>query len=378
MTPFLIVSGDFVRTGGMDMANFALASYLLRQGAEVHLVAHRVAPELVRMPGLKIHAVRKPLDSYTLGEPFLAAAGKKVARQLGSRGVRTIVNGGNCAWGDVNWVHYVHAAFVPPPAGSMCRRVLRAGVRRKSVRDERRALERAHVVIANSARTRSDILEHLRVNEERIRVVYYGCDPEMLQPVSRAERSQLRAVLGWDPARPVAVFIGALGDRRKGFDLLWAAFEHLLVDPGWDMDLAVLGHGHELEHWRDRSTEGGLGNRIRFLGFRDDVPRILAGCDLLVHPARYEAYGLGVHEALCRGIPAMVSAKAGVAERYPHELRQLLLEDAESVSELVEKLRYVRGTLTPLRQAMLPFARTLRERTWDTMASEIVELLRAE
>ncbi len=362
----------------MDMANFALASYLLRQGAEVHLVAHRVAPELVRMPGLKIHAVRKPLDSYTLGEPFLAAAGKKVARQLGSRGVRTIVNGGNCAWGDVNWVHYVHAAFVPPPAGSMCRRVLRAGVRRKSVRDERRALERAHVVIANSARTRSDILEHLRVNEERIRVVYYGCDPEMLQPVSRAERSQLRAVLGWDPARPVAVFIGALGDRRKGFDLLWAAFEHLLVDPGWDMDLAVLGHGHELEHWRDRSTEGGLGNRIRFLGFRDDVPRILAGCDLLVHPARYEAYGLGVHEALCRGIPAMVSAKAGVAERYPHELRQLLLEDAESVSELVEKLRYVRGTLTPLRQAMLPFARTLRERTWDTMASEIVELLRAE
>ena len=39
-----------------------------------------------------------------------------------------------------------------------------------------------------------------------------------------------------------------------------------------------------------------------------------------MHPARYEAYGLAVHEALCRGLPALVSASAGVAERYPADL----------------------------------------------------------
>ena len=37
----------------------------------------------------------------------------------------------------------------------------------------------------------------------------------------------------------------------------------------------------------------------------------------MVHPARYEAYGLGVHEAICRGLPAIVSAGAGIAELYP-------------------------------------------------------------
>ena len=41
MTPFVLVTGDFVHTGGMDAANFALARYLGRSGAGVHLVAHR-------------------------------------------------------------------------------------------------------------------------------------------------------------------------------------------------------------------------------------------------------------------------------------------------------------------------------------------------
>ena len=39
MKPFLLVSNDFVTTGGMDRANHALAMYLARKGHPVHLVA---------------------------------------------------------------------------------------------------------------------------------------------------------------------------------------------------------------------------------------------------------------------------------------------------------------------------------------------------
>ena len=65
------------------------------------------------------------------------------------------------------------------------------------------------------------------------------------------------------------------------------------------------------------------------------MPSIFAACDLLIHPARYEAYGLAVHEALCRERPAIVTASAGVAERYPSDLSQLLLHDPDSADELV-------------------------------------------
>src|SRR6185436_10691385 len=51
MTPWLLASGDFVPLGGMDTANHALASYLARRSnGPVHLVAHRVSPDLTRLP----------------------------------------------------------------------------------------------------------------------------------------------------------------------------------------------------------------------------------------------------------------------------------------------------------------------------------------
>ena len=111
--------------------------------------------------------------------------------------------------------------------------------------------------------------------------------------------------------------MGALGDVRKGFDTLFEAWRRLVGDPGWDARLVVVGTGTSLPSWRARAVDEGLGGSIAFLGFRDDVPDVLAACDLLVSPTRYEAYGLNVQEALCTGLPAIVSAGAGIAERYP-------------------------------------------------------------
>jgi hypothetical protein len=45
--PIALITGDFVKTGGMDRANYALASYLLNRGDEVHLAAYRVSADLL-------------------------------------------------------------------------------------------------------------------------------------------------------------------------------------------------------------------------------------------------------------------------------------------------------------------------------------------
>ncbi len=63
------------------------------------------------------------------------------------------------------------------------------------------------------------------------------------------------------------------------------------------------------------------------VGFTNRVSDILAAADVLVSPVRYESYGLNVQEAICCGVPAIVSRAAGVAERYPTELSDLLLPD---------------------------------------------------
>jgi glycosyltransferase involved in cell wall biosynthesis len=232
-------------------------------------------------------------------------------------------------------------------------------------------------VLCNSRRTYRDVVERLGVAEERARVVYYGADPVRFARATPAERDEVRAALGWRQDRPVALFVGALGDRRKGFDTLFAAWKILCGNPRWDCELAVVGSGAESHAWQARTRENDLTERIRFLGFRRDVPRILAASDVLVHPARYEAYGLGVHEALCRGIPALVSAEAGVAERYPCELHSLLIPDPHDPAVLAERLRHWRDKMDEFRTGVIPLSNSLRKYTWDHMAERIVQIVQA-
>jgi glycosyltransferase involved in cell wall biosynthesis len=376
--PFVLVSGDFVKHGGMDRANHALAAYLLAQGREVHLVAHRVDEDLLARPGAVFHRAPKPLNSYLLGQPLLSHHGRRWARRLGAGGARVVVNGGNCRWGDVNWVHYVHAAWTPRTTGTGLRpRRLKAAVaHRQALADERACLARARVVVANSERTRADLIDRLGVPGDRVRMVYYGVDPEQFRPPTGAERAGAKARLGWDDGRPVVAFVGALGDLRKGFDTLLDAWARLAKAPGsgsgWDARLAVVGAGALRSHWEAEAGRRGLLGSVEFLGFRPDVPMVLRASDVLVSPVRYEAYGLNVHEALCCGLPALVSRGAGVAERYPEALRDLLLPDAEDAADLAARLVLWRDRREALAAEAAALSKALRAYTWEDMAARIV------
>jgi len=369
-----LVTGDFVRTGGMDMPNFAVAQHLAACGVSVQLVAFRIDPELEKHSNIKWIKVPKPLSSYSLGSPLLDLVGRRIAGKCLASGGRALVNGGNCQVGDVNWVHYVHAAYRAVASTSSLRRAQHALIHRLAIEQERSALLKARTIIANSERTRRDLTEKVGIDDSLIRTVYYGIDAERFSVPSDERRRRLRTQ--FDLAdRPQLAFVGALGDRRKGFDTLFAAWASLCRDPRWDGDLIVVGRGAELELWRRRARDENMQNRIRFLGFRSDVPDLLAACDGLVAPTRYEAYGLGVQEALCTGLPALVSAHAGVAERYPSSLAELLLHHPEDARELETSLRNWRAHHERLRDAVRDLSGQLRTRTWQVMAEEVRALM---
>ncbi|WP_241757756.1 glycosyltransferase family 4 protein [Myxococcus landrumensis] len=376
--PYTLIAGDFVATGGMDRANLALAMWLAKQGGPVRLVAHRIADELRAFPNVRFVRVPKPANAYLLGEPLLNAMGRAWALRTRAEGGRVLANGGNCAVPGANWVHYVHGAYVSEPVGGLLRRLKGRVSHHRYVNDERKALWRSRVILANSERTKADLVAATGVPEARVHVVYYGSDPERFHPVSPEERSAARAELGWAEGRRVALFIGALGDRRKGFDTLFNAWARLNANADWGVDLKVVGVGAQRETWEQEARARGLSERIEFLGFRRDVPKLLSAADLLVAPTRYEAYGLGVHEALCTGLPAVVSRSAGVAERYPEALRGLLLEDPDDVDGLVRALESWRAHEAGQSPHVAALSERLRAWTWDHMAEALVQVMERE
>ncbi|HET6316278.1 MAG TPA: glycosyltransferase family 4 protein, partial [Chloroflexota bacterium] len=161
MTSWLLIAGDFVPLGGMDRANHALARYLTAgTGHHVDIVAHRVWPDLEQSDNVTVHLVRRPLGSHLLGAPLLAREGHRRARGFAGR---VIANGGNAPHtGDVNWVHYVHAAY-EPAYGGIAARIRGQLAHGAYVAREVSALHRARIVICNSRRTADDVRDRVGI-----------------------------------------------------------------------------------------------------------------------------------------------------------------------------------------------------------------------
>jgi len=109
-----------------------------------------------------------------------------------------------------------------------------------------------------------------------------------------------------DPAVPQTVLTVARLDPQKGLhDLVAAA---ALVP---EARVMVVGEGPERRALETRIAHLGLGDRVHLLGFRSDVPDLLAGSDLFVLPSLFEGLPLSILEAMAAGKPVVATAIGG-------------------------------------------------------------------
>lgn len=370
---WVMVCGGFHPEGGMDRANAALAAHLAERGARVHLVTHRVDGPLRDHPQVSVSLVPRYAGWYFTSDITLDRRARRVAGALRSGGVRVLVvaNGGNCGIGDLNWVHSVHHAWPCRDDGAPAwfrakNRAYKAWARRR----ELKAIRSARIVVANSDRTRADVAGRLGVAEERIHTVYLGSAPEW-RPPDRAARERARRAWCADATLPLVVFIGALGyDVNKGIDRMLPAWQRLCA-AGWRGELVIAGPGTTTPWARLAS---GATCPVRFAGHTARTGELLDAADLFVSPVRYEAYGLAAHEAVCRGVPVIMSAAAGLAERLPPTLGDLLLPDPEDVDGLVARIQSWAADPVRWKERTREAAGALRGFSEDDMAAQIVSL----
>jgi glycosyltransferase involved in cell wall biosynthesis len=106
---------------------------------------------------------------------------------------------------------------------------------------------------------------------------------------------------------PLALALGRL-HPNKGFDLLLEA-----IAATREVTLWIAGDGPLRPRLERLATRLGIIGRVRFLGWREDVPRLLAAADLLVCPSLHEPLGNVVIEAWSAGLPAVATASDGPA-----------------------------------------------------------------
>jgi len=145
-----------------------------------------------------------------------------------------------------------------------------------------------------------------------------------------------RAAFGTPEGVPLALALGRL-HPNKAFDVLLSAVARLP-----DLHLWLAGEGELRRVLEEQAASLGIGSRVRFLGWRQDVAALLAAADLLVCPSRQEPLGNVVIEAWAAGKPVVAAASAGPVELI-EQGRTGLLVPVDDAAALAASLGRVIG-----------------------------------
>lgn len=205
---------------------------------------------------------------------------------------------------------------------------------------------------------------------DKLHVLYNGVDLDEFRP--RPATCDLHRELGLPETALLAGTIGQIGPR-KGQDVL-VRTAALLAGTLPELHWLIVGERHsekaesrEFEAGLHRAAEG-LPGRLRFLGRRSDVPRLLNGLAVLVHPARQEPLGRVLLEAAASGVPTVATAVGGTCEIFPPGSGSAILvppDDPHALAEGVYRLL----TEPALRPRVAAAARRRAEEAFDVRQS---------
>jgi len=156
--------------------------------------------------------------------------------------------------------------------------------------------------IAVSNDVRDSLVRAAGLPRRRIRVIRNGIN--LARPPAATD--------GLPPREPGEVRIGYFGrlSPEKGVHVLLQAFA-ALADDVPHARAFIVGDGPDRAALEALAGRLGLGERVRFLGFRSDARALMGQVDVVAHVPLYEGFGLVVLEAMAAGRPVVTSDAPG-------------------------------------------------------------------
>ena len=150
----------------------------------------------------------------------------------------------------------------------------------------------------------------------------------------QSDDAGLRSKLVGGTRRPIILTLARL-DRQKGHQYLVEAATQIP-----EALFVFAGEGDERSALEAQTRALGLKDRVVFLGYRLDIPHVLASCDLFVLPSLFEGLPLSLLEAMAAGKPVIATAIGGTDEVVLHGQTGLLVPpgDAPALATAIRAL----------------------------------------
>lgn len=206
---------------------------------------------------------------------------------------------------------------------------------------------RTDAMVAVSGPLAEYLRDYLRLAEPPP-VIPNGVDLERYGARDDAARLALRAAWGIAPDETLALCVGRFAPVKNHSVLLEALSAASARAPR--LRLALLGTGPLEAELRRKAAELGLGERVLFLGFREDVADCLRAADAFVLPSSTEGLPVSLLEAMAAGLPVVASAVGGIPDALGDPPAGLLVPPSR-VPPLAEALARIAGE-PALREAL--------------------------
>ena len=194
-----------------------------------------------------------------------------------------------------------------------------------------------HAVVTTGERIRQDLMKKNGLRKDRVISIPTGVDVTVFSP--REPDLSLKNTLGI-PRDHLVVGTVAFLRKYKGLGDLLAAVQIVLARRN-NVHVVIVGDGPEKSSLLELARQFDVENRVRFLGFREDVQNLLS----LVHVfvlSSIEAEGVpqALTQALAMARAVIATNVGGIPEVITHEETGLLVSPArpEALAEKIEQL----------------------------------------
>ena len=187
-------------------------------------------------------------------------------------------------------------------------------------------------VVSISQKTEDNLIDWLGVKKNnKFTIVENGIDTQKFNEAEAYSKEELCSTCSEDD-----IFITMVGSFSKQKD------QKTLINAMEQIDdkvhLFLVGQGQLLDEHKEYVNNLNLNNRVHFLGFRNDVDRILKTSDIVVLSSHWEGFGLAAVEGMAAGKPVIASDVSGLREVVKGA--GLLFEqgDEEELAEIINKV----------------------------------------
>ena len=180
--------------------------------------------------------------------------------------------------------------------------------RRLFTRKMRYALQVADSIVAISEQTKRDIITYFGTDEQRIQVVYQGCNNRFREPIDESRLQSVRQQYALPDNYLLTV--GAIEPRKNIRNLIEAmSIAHI------DLPLVAVGANSS---YAAQMAELARSRQVRLIYLHDlpfaNLPAIYKGAEVFCYPSIFEGFGIPILESLCIGTPVLTSTGSCFAE----------------------------------------------------------------